>query len=96
MNISSRGNKHHCASCGAPFYDLNKSPIICPKCHTPFQEVSLVSSRPASGRNRAKPVVPTPHDSDEEILGDTSQDDDVEDQEEDGEEDDADDDLTGT
>lgn len=26
------GNKRSCTTCGARFYDLNKSPIICPKC----------------------------------------------------------------
>lgn len=26
------GTKRTCQSCGAPFYDLNKKPIVCPKC----------------------------------------------------------------
>ena len=30
------GSKRLCASCGAKFYDLNKTPITCPKCGTPF------------------------------------------------------------
>ena len=28
------GNKHQCQNCGARFFDLNKSPITCPKCGT--------------------------------------------------------------
>jgi len=28
------GNKHHCQNCGTRFFDLNKSPITCPKCGT--------------------------------------------------------------
>jgi uncharacterized protein (TIGR02300 family) len=28
------GTKRHCSGCGARFYDLNKDPIVCPKCHT--------------------------------------------------------------
>ena len=32
--MSSRGKKRICASCKAKFYDLNKDPIICPKCGT--------------------------------------------------------------
>jgi uncharacterized protein (TIGR02300 family) len=30
------GTKRLCASCGAKFYDLNKDPIVCPKCETVF------------------------------------------------------------
>ncbi|MBO0711819.1 MAG: TIGR02300 family protein, partial [Acetobacteraceae bacterium] len=26
------GTKRLCANCGAKFYDLNKDPIVCPKC----------------------------------------------------------------
>ena len=35
------GNKHHCQNCGTRFFDLNKSPIICPKCGTVSQAVPL-------------------------------------------------------
>ncbi|ACI52645.1 conserved hypothetical protein [Gluconacetobacter diazotrophicus PA1 5] len=28
------GTKRVCVSCSARFYDLNKSPVICPKCGT--------------------------------------------------------------
>jgi uncharacterized protein (TIGR02300 family) len=27
------GTKRLCGNCGAKFYDLGKSPIVCPKCH---------------------------------------------------------------
>jgi uncharacterized protein (TIGR02300 family) len=30
------GSKRLCASCAAKFYDLNKTPITCPKCGTLF------------------------------------------------------------
>ena len=33
------GTKRLCGSCGAKFYDLNKSPIVCPKCETVFVPV---------------------------------------------------------
>jgi uncharacterized protein (TIGR02300 family) len=39
------GTKRLCASCGARFYDLNKSTITCPKCGTPF-EVVPTTTRP--------------------------------------------------
>ena len=31
------GAKHQCQNCGAKFFDLNKDPIVCPKCGTVFQ-----------------------------------------------------------
>jgi uncharacterized protein (TIGR02300 family) len=34
------GIKRLCASCGAKFYDLSKTPIVCPKCSTVY-EVTL-------------------------------------------------------
>jgi uncharacterized protein (TIGR02300 family) len=30
------GNKRQCQNCGARFFDLNKSPVTCPKCGTIF------------------------------------------------------------
>jgi uncharacterized protein (TIGR02300 family) len=35
------GNKHHCQNCGTRFFDLNKSPVICPKCGTISQAAPL-------------------------------------------------------
>ncbi len=31
------GTKRQCHSCGAKFFDLNKDPIVCPKCGAIFQ-----------------------------------------------------------
>jgi len=31
------GTKRQCQACGAKFFDLNKDPIVCPKCGTLFQ-----------------------------------------------------------
>lgn len=31
------GTKRHCQGCGAKFYDLNRDPILCPRCGAPFQ-----------------------------------------------------------
>ena len=41
------GNRHQCKRCGARFFDLNKSPITCPRCGTIFQAAS--HSRAAHG-----------------------------------------------
>ena len=35
------GGKHQCQNCGTRFFDLNRDPIICPKCGTVFQAVAL-------------------------------------------------------
>ncbi|ALA17117.1 MULTISPECIES: TIGR02300 family protein [unclassified Chelatococcus] len=35
------GTKRQCLSCGAKFYDLNKDPIVCPKCSTVFVAQAL-------------------------------------------------------
>jgi uncharacterized protein (TIGR02300 family) len=34
------GGKHRCEHCGARFFDLNKSPIACPKCGTVVENVA--------------------------------------------------------
>jgi uncharacterized protein (TIGR02300 family) len=38
------GTKRLCANCAAKFYDLNKDPIVCPKCHT-VMELAAVAPR---------------------------------------------------
>lgn len=35
------GTKRACQNCGAKFFDLNRSPIVCPKCATVFQAAPL-------------------------------------------------------
>jgi uncharacterized protein (TIGR02300 family) len=48
------GKKRICLNCGARFYDMLRSPIICPKCETEFLPV-------VSGRgSRAKAAIPVP------------------------------------
>jgi uncharacterized protein (TIGR02300 family) len=39
------GTKRLCASCSAKFYDLGKTPIVCPKCHTVL-ELAVPRGRP--------------------------------------------------
>ena len=46
------GTKRSCAHCGAKFYDLNQSPITCPRCGAGF-EVVQVSSRSRAEAARA-------------------------------------------
>ncbi len=39
------GSKRQCLHCGAKFFDLNKDPIVCPKCGTVFQLALARSQR---------------------------------------------------
>jgi uncharacterized protein (TIGR02300 family) len=45
------GMKRQCLNCGVKFFDLNKNPIVCPKCATVFQAPALARApaRPAAG-----------------------------------------------
>ena len=38
------GTKRLCTNCSAKFYDINKDPIVCPKCHT-VMEAAMVGPR---------------------------------------------------
>lgn len=65
------GTKRLCAGCGAKFYDLNKDPIVCPKCETVFQVVVPVTrGRPdQAARAVAKePEVAAPETADAEFV----------------------------
>ena len=48
------GLKRTCQSCGARFYDLEKSPIHCPKCGTEFDPEAIMKTK------RTKAVAPAP------------------------------------
>ncbi|HEX2555006.1 MAG TPA: TIGR02300 family protein [Microvirga sp.] len=61
------GLKRQCMSCGAKFYDLNKNPIVCPKCGTAFQASALTRAAPVAAR--AAPVPVAAADDDAEIEG---------------------------
>ncbi len=52
MSKPARGSKRVCPSCGARFYDLNRSPIVCPVCQAVYQVTPPAPSR----RERAAPV----------------------------------------
>ena len=44
------GTKRLCGNCGGKFYDLSKSPIVCPKCHIVMELAA------ANARSRPEPV----------------------------------------
>jgi uncharacterized protein (TIGR02300 family) len=51
------GIKRLCASCGVKFYDLSKTPIVCPKCSTVY-EVTLPRAK-SDGRGAAAAAAAT-------------------------------------
>lgn len=54
---ANRGLKRRCASCGTAFYDLNRTPVICPKCQSAYVAVQRLPVRASRGR-AAEPVLP--------------------------------------
>lgn len=73
------GMKRTCTHCGARFYDLNKSPIICPKCSAENEAEVPLKIRRTKDHKVAKPVkAVVPEEVDEDTL-DVDVDDDGED-----------------
>ncbi len=50
------GQKRVCTSCAAKFYDLNKDPVICPKCGTVFDAAAAAKPRRARAAADEKPA----------------------------------------
>ncbi|MFN4281670.1 MAG: TIGR02300 family protein [Alphaproteobacteria bacterium] len=83
------GVKRVCGSCGAKFYDLNRDPILCPKCGTVFdvqaalkprRAKAVVEDKPAKPKKVAAVVDPDEADLPDDIVDD----DDTDDEEEEG------------
>lgn len=54
MSMIDRGVKRRCASCEAPFYDMGRTPIVCPKCGAHFEVgAKRLVSAPRSPKTRA-------------------------------------------
>jgi uncharacterized protein (TIGR02300 family) len=57
-----RGQRRRCSKCSAPFYDLRRDPIICPKCgakQVPALPLRHERPRPTPTGREAEPVVVT-------------------------------------
>ncbi|MGQ0444303.1 MAG: TIGR02300 family protein [Beijerinckiaceae bacterium] len=52
------GNKRQCQDCGARFFDLNKSPVTCPKCRAIFHAapISRVAHHAAVAEDEDSPA----------------------------------------
>lgn len=104
MSKPELGTKRDCPSCGGKFYDLNKNPVVCPKCkheYVPDTGAKAKRAKPAEKPKEKAPkrAVVTDEDGnvsldamrDDELAADTDDDDiDVDDVEV---EDDSDDDT---
>ncbi|MBA4210087.1 MAG: TIGR02300 family protein [Parvibaculum sp.] len=58
MSKPELGTKRDCPSCGAKFYDLNKNPVVCPKCkheYVPDAGPKARRAKPAE-KPKEKPV----------------------------------------
>ena len=51
------GTKRLCGNCSTKFYDLSKTPIVCPKCQTVLELAAVTSSRARPEAARAAAVV---------------------------------------
>ncbi|HRJ69468.1 MAG TPA: TIGR02300 family protein [Beijerinckiaceae bacterium] len=51
------GMKRACLSCGAKFYDLNRDPILCPKCGAQFQVQVMRRPEAAKSEDEEEAVV---------------------------------------
>jgi uncharacterized protein (TIGR02300 family) len=52
------GTKRSCVQCGAKFYDLNQSPITCPKCGAVSEAVVTVRPRAVPARAPVRELKP--------------------------------------
>ena len=62
MSKQAWGMKRQCPNCGARFYDLNKDPIVCPKCQTVYEPEAAKPAR--RGRPVPPPKKPQPAEAD--------------------------------
>ncbi|MEO8669266.1 MAG: TIGR02300 family protein, partial [Bauldia sp.] len=51
------GTKRLCPNCGTKYYDLNRSPIVCPKCGTVFAVAAAATAARARAQAAAKAPV---------------------------------------
>ena len=56
MSKPARGTKRVCPSCGARFYDLNRTPIVCPVCQSIYQAAPPPPPSPSRRWGRAQPA----------------------------------------
>jgi hypothetical protein len=55
-----RGTKRRCSHCGAPFYDLTRTPIVCPKCNQEWVAPTRAPAPTRMPRTHSAAVIPLP------------------------------------
>lgn len=66
VTLANRGTKRRCPHCGAAYYDLDRSPVVCPKCQTPYVEAQKVPVRAI--RSRPEPTLPADEATEESAV----------------------------
>ena len=88
MTKSELGTKRICGNCNSKFYDLHKSPIVCPTCQTVFEPPIVVAEkqrRPLEARTASAQKAAKVHPASAIIPGDGSNEDAIETKERDEE-----------
>jgi len=67
MSKPARGTKRVCGSCGARFYDLGRSPIICPVCQAVYHVATPTRRGAAAAAPAPKPEAEV--EEDKPVLG---------------------------
>lgn len=62
------GEKHRCSSCGKPFYDMQKDPIVCPSCGTEHVPEKLLKPRKTAEPAKASKATEKPDEAEEDGL----------------------------
>jgi uncharacterized protein (TIGR02300 family) len=64
------GTKRACLSCGMRFYDLKRSPILCPGCGTEFDPENIIKSRKSRSNSKEANGADTDAGDDDQIETD--------------------------
>lgn len=59
-----RGTKRQCPNCGTKYYDLNRDPIVCPRCSTVF----VVAPSGNSEKPKPEQAPPPPPEKEEVVV----------------------------
>ena len=62
------GEKRVCGNCSAKFYDLNRDPIVCPKCATVFEVAAAEKPVPEREAKKPAPAAETEEKEDEVVA----------------------------
>lgn len=57
MTKAELGMKRICSNCNLRFYDLHKTPIVCPTCETILQPPPPIAAKPRRAREESAPTV---------------------------------------